>query len=448
MPCTTRQISWPEVREKLTRFPQVFREALDSLLTRADSKNFHVTSYPYGQLVVENGQFKSPCDPRHCAACRELLASASYSDVPLAAVLQGYCEIFVESSNREEGQHVVPLKLLESNDIFGVFETLDRLLNSPTGRSPWCVSSGARSIWIISPLGDARLPELLSELIEEDVDWTETDPHWKLVESVTRTKHPWSSEVLIFPQSVIKMVRKSSQLFSFLLELGWRQSRRLRDASTEDADLLRAVNQIFRKTKVPQGELYHYRTIRHFQELIRGVIPAFQSSNCTSPAGPFQPFTELLKKVARQTKSSVNPVVLQPGHLQNDGDVGYYSFRCPSVPGHLPACAFAFSEIAEAYRDILLRLKREHPNSFGSGDTQFFVRPTPKIKVPHGLKSARDLPAGDFYAVDNSNSRLDGLYMNSPFLVAGVRIRRAQSETQTISERPAKSQVKVAGTGD
>ncbi len=428
MTCSTKEIGWDEVREKIVDFPLAFREALGSALARGEIKKFHTAKYPYGQLIVEGGQFRPPCDPNTCAACADLMEAASYSSVPLAAILGGSAEIFVESPTGTEGQHLVPIKMLGQTELFGVFETIDTLLKTTSTRGPWCVSAGARSIWIICPLGDSRLPELLGELTDTDIDWNETDPHWKLVETATRDRHPWNCEVIIFPQSVVKLMRRSTPLFTYLLEIGWRQSARLRDAATEDVELLKLANQVLRRMKVPQGELYHYRTIRHFQEMIGGVVPVFQSSNNVSPSGPFHGFAEMLTQVVRQTKSSANPVILQPGHLQKPGDTGYYSFRCPSVPGHLPTTTFAFSEIAEAYRDIFQRLRREDPASFGTGDLQFFVRPTPSTRIPTGLKSVKDLPASDFYGATESAKRFDGLYTNSPFLVSGVRICRTHSE--------------------
>jgi hypothetical protein len=447
MSCSTRQVSWTDVRGRLESFPVPVLEALDSLVNRNNSKQFYVTSYSYGQLIVDNGQFKTPCDPDRCEACRGLLADASYSNVPLTGILDGSAEIFTDAFSAEEGQRVVPLKLLRRADIFGVFETLDYLLKAPTNRAPWSVSSGARSIWIIAPLGDARLPQYLSEVTDTDIDWTETDPHWKLVENATRNLHPWNSELLIFPHSVVKAVRRSTQIFSFLLELGWTQSSRLRDAATEDTELLKSANQVLRRMKVPQGELYHYRTIRHFQEMIRGVVPVFQSSNRVPPAGPFHAFADQLTKVARQTRSTVNPVVLQPGHLEREGDVGYYSFRCPSVPGpHLPPTTFAFSEIAEAYRDILQRLTRDRSSSFGLSSTKFFVRPVPQTRVPTGMVSVKDLPADDFYRMADPSMKSDGLYLNSPFLVAGMRICRSDAQ-QVASRNNIHNQARAAAKG-
>jgi hypothetical protein len=446
MPCSTKQISWDEARGKLDGFPVAVRESLDPLFRKNESKKVFVTSYPYGELIVENGHFKTPCEPSDCDECKSLVEATSYSPVPLACILSGSAEVFVDSPAHEEGQHLSPLKLLRRSELFGVFEILDYLLRSPGARAPWSVSSGARSIWIVAPLGDARLPQYLADITETDIDWTEVDPHWKLVADATRTRHPWASEVLIFPHSILKSVPRSNQFFTFLLELGWQQSSRLRMAATEDTELMKSANQVLRRVKVPQGELYHYRTIRHFQEMIDGVVPVFQSSNSNEEAGPFRAFSEELRKVSRSMKSAVAPFVLQPGHLEKDGDLGYYSFRCPSIPGpQLPSTTFAYSEIAEAYKDILVRLSRDKVKSFGVGEAQFFVRPAANAKTPPGLVSVKDLPPTDFYGAQVSNNRED-VYVNSPFFVAGVRI--CKSQTRRIE--PGKMnpiQAKAAGRG-
>jgi hypothetical protein len=436
--CGARRVSWSEIQGKLNGvLSRDLLSAISDLISRAKQTDLFTAKYDYGKLIVDRGAFKSPCLPEYCSTCRALQKALhqenAYTPIPLSAILDGCVEVFVEYPQEDGLPRHAPLSLMRKPELFGVFEALDRLLETPTARPPWSVSSGARSVWIIAPTGDVRLPKALGKFLNVNIPWnSELHPHWKLIESVVRQRHVWSTEVLLFPKSLGEHIRSATTLFNALLQIGWKQSSGLRHMATDDADLREAVHRAMNTYNLPQGELFQYVTIRHFLEMIQGQATAFRSSDVdTSEAGPFSIFNKYLQSALESMHLNYRPIVMQPAQLVKEGDVGYYSLRCPSIPGPRPTrVRDSLAQIAGSYRDVIQEIGGDRTKILAEPNLAFFVRtavdtrkPSDGKTLPTGVTSTENLPLSDFYP-GQKISRKDSIFLSSPFLLAVARVVR------------------------
>jgi hypothetical protein len=453
-PCGTRQIGWDEVRGKLAEIlPQEVCSELGNLTASLKQPEFFLANYDYGKLVVDRGEFRSPCVPEYCQSCKALHKTLhqdnSYTPIPLAAIVSGCVEIFIEYEQEEGLPRHAPLRIIRRSEVFGVFEALDRALCATTAKPSWSVSSGSRSIWIIAPTGDVRLPRELGKLLGTNIMWNaERHPHWKLVECVVRNRHDWHTEILLFPKTLIESIKRAPALFNLLLQIGWKQSSRLRHIATEDADLREAVHRALKAFSLPQGELFQYVTIRHLLDVVRGEATVFRASDGTqSQAGPFDVFNGYLQTALKNMHLSYSPVVMQPACLDRPGEVGYYSLRCPSVPGpRPPKIRESLAQVASSYRDVIQEIGGERAELLGEANVSFFVKTTSDQRpLPESSVAANEaLPLSDFYPGQRS-SKSNGLFTASPFLLAVARIVRPRlSAPSTLQQRQTRSGVRQA----
>jgi len=433
--CSTRLVPWSEIQSRLSAsLPSSVYVPLNELMLKTKSSGLFVARYPFGRLIVDRGEFLTPCHTEACAACLSLRAALHreqhYTPIPLVAIVEGCAEVFMEYAQEDGLPRHAPLQLMYKSELFGVFETLDRLLSTAAARPSWSVSSGSRSIWIIAPTGDVRLPKELARVLGTSINWnSDRHPHWKLVEAVIRNRVEWNTEVVIFPQKIVESLKKVPPLFNAILEIGWNQSSRLRHVATEDAELRETLHRALQVYRVPQGELFQYVTIRHLLDMVDGFASAYQVCDGSErAAGPFCQFNTYLKTALERMHLPYQPVIMQPGRLARNGDVGYYSLRCPSVPGPRPAkFKDSLAEIAGSYRQVLRELEGTGARRLSEDSLKFYVKPTLDLSnMPTGVFSSADLPIKDFSMETNGPIR-ESIFLSSPFLLAVARVVKSTS---------------------
>jgi hypothetical protein len=431
------KVRWNDVRDQIRSVNPLLATGIDEVATELSEKDLYVARYGYGRLMVDKGHFSSPCGDRSCGSCQDLRKHVSYSCIPFAVLLEKCVEVFVDhgAGPNDEGQvgtedlRLVPLRLLAEGEMFGVFELLDSILDTRSMPPPWSISAGARSIWIVAPMGDERIHNWIRR--KTGVRWVERSPHWKLVEALDGCK--WQVGVLIFPDWIVKAVASSMSLRRLLLETGWRQSSNLRHSSLNDAALQKDF--LKQNIKAPLGELYQYATIRHLLDIATGVAPAFQpATQARIMAGPFVDVEVILHGVLKGISRDYHPVVLQPGHLLEEGDVGYYSFRCPSVPGpRLPKVA-NYADIPGTVHEVLKYFRKNPDVSLDIDKTTFFAR-----SGEYSIDEHVDyLPMAEFFPSNSAKDKSHrSVYLNSPFFVSGARIVRSGSKDKNAISKVA-----------
>ena len=423
-----QKVRWSDVRQQMMAVNPEIASCVDAVDKRVLREDLFITQYGYGELMVDRGRFLTPCQDHSCSGCQTLSKRVSYSCIPFAILLERSVEVFLEcgltSDNYadrppEDDFRLVPLRLLGQGEMFGVFELLDCILSSRSIRPPWSVSAGSRSVWIVAPMGDERMHNSIKR--KTGVRWAErSSPHWQLVRALGGSN--WHTKVLMFPDLILKAVAGSPALRRLLLEAGWKQSTNLRHIPYSDANLQTSFLRQYIKT--PLGELYQYTTIRHILDIATGSVPAFQpAARAKIPGGPFLEVEAALHEMLRGIAKDYQPVVLQPGHLSEEGDVGYYSFRCPSVPGpKLPRVA-NYADIPGTIHEVLKSFRKDSDVPLDFGKTTFFARTGDYSVEDH----SEYLPIDELFPPNAEKSRNHKeVYLNSPFFVAGARIVRSR----------------------
>lgn len=442
MPCSaTKPLRFAEMQKLCASLNPSLAEALSEVMANEEPKEpyFYSADYSYGQLIVREGKFQAPCGQHTtCDECRGMINQCRYSDIPLAIVRTKAIEVFAGDATSTKQGATVPLKILRAGNMFGVFETLDYLLGKNQPPPPWSVSAGGRSIWVLAPLKDKNLPEVVGEVAGVDLEWDRTASHCSLVQSTMGSKLSWKISIVILGQAFVRLLKEkheSNALFrQLLLELGWEQSSALRHSALKNAQLRTWFLEGPAKTiAMPLGELYHFATICHLLSLAEGDYPAFQPAGKDSEGlGPFKSFEGILYDALSSLKGKqapkYYPVVLQAAHLSDDAPTGYYSLRCPSLLGHTPPNVDNFSDtlspILRTLHSLCEKLQPRFPIDIQR--TAFFAQ-AGKFDIAGDKSEAlrKELLA---HAPRNAPH---GLYTDSPFLVAGVRLARADFSSRS-----------------
>jgi hypothetical protein len=425
-------VKWPDVRGKVEALSKDLALHLNEFFNSAPATELPLLEYRYGDSIIENGAFHPPCDSRGCRDCGVVTELTGYSPVPLSLILQGCAEVYLECKwDFEDGRHV-PLGVLSSGEMYGVFETLDHLLGLPARKIAWSVCSGVRSVWVIAPLGNAaNIGQLLKDRL---ATWNDRQPHWQLIRAATK-QAAWRTLVLLFPRKVVEILRSGSAdgFFRILLQAGWTQSAGHRHSAVEDAELHQELRPRFRHESAPfVGELYQFATIKHWISVMKGDRPAFRGSHTfEEPGGPFPEFARALSAAQERAKlkSRYRPMILRPGFLRRAGDAGYYSFRCPSLLGPPMPEVRTYAELPDYFARVLHGIRESWAAALKPPHLQYYVQPPKKNGPGENGESRMDSPifryAHQLPLEDLApEARAEELYWSSPFFVSGVRLCR------------------------
>lgn len=418
----TKRIPWEEARRILKSLPikEEILTSLDRIIKRTTRREVFELDYQYGDLIVDDGRFVAPCGNSECDSCKELLKSTSYSFIPLSFIATESLEIFIHYY--QNGERSAPLRIMKAGEVFGVFEVLDSILGVKASKPSWSFSAGSRSIHVIAPLGNRNVPEWIRMIVDRQITWTKDRPEWLLVKESTGPN--WTTKIIVLPKEVVEVVKEiktTDRLFEFLLETGWVQSSSLRNFVTDEATLREVLGSAISKERAPLGELYHYATLQHLLSLSKGTVPSFVSSRTlTEPSGPFGEFCRILSSALKE-EFEYEPIVMQPFHI-DAGSRGFYSLRCPSMPGPNPADVNTYASVVSSFRNVLDRLTTD-PWTALAKNSNFFVKNCKFERYPR-IERVENLNPGNLIPGEKSTSKM---YFNAPFFVAGVEFGVTES---------------------
>lgn len=300
-------------------------------------------SYDYGDLIVADGEFRSPCGPdSNCPLCVDVRKAAEYSHIPLAVVVDGTVEVYI-TEDRNKVKCSIPLRVMGPGEMFGVFEVLE--IDAKTGergpRPRWSVSAGVRSVHLVWKSKERGSVERLLKTIRarpgaRREHLREFEPTWdyayaathKLVRAMAPTfDTPWVAKIVLVPREWLVAADEEGQATRLeLYRLGWRQSRGLRREFTDLAALLRKAD-----PRNFSGDVFYlYRTVMHLLAVANGESPGYVPVH-DNKAGPFPAFQGFLMNEGFCTERY--PAMVQPGHIGPDVPYAFYSVNWPTLLG-------------------------------------------------------------------------------------------------------------------
>lgn len=383
------ETTWPSIRSKVELANADLASNVELVAQGGLTEHLFIARYRYGQVIVRDGNFLSPCAAQGsgpCGACKTLSRAVAYSHIPLAMVLENSAEVYLEYKDKGP-LRTAPLRILRPGGLFGVFETLDALTDGKKRRpAPWNVSAGARSVVLLGPVSNDELQKPLARALDvtpSDLRWGEMKhDNWALVREIANLSHAdWYARLLLFPRNWLMSEGVGSRdLTNYVFKVGWQQSRYLRESAAEEA--LFAAS---RKTR-----LHHYRTVLHLLSIARGDVPAFEPvvSDC-GEAGPFYDTLGILRGVI----SDYTPIILQPCHLSKPGSAGYYSVSRPSIPGPISDGHAHIDDLIQIWNEIQ---QLQDTGFLDKSATKQFVLGSAR----HGSSNLHQLPVSDLFRKD------------------------------------------------
>lgn len=440
-----RKVFWNEISDQIKALNGKLWTALEELSASKKFANpaFYELTYGYGEWVIEKGEFQLPEHGRQTlnqANIDQIMKDLDYSTIPLGLVLSKTVEVSVSLDER-----IIPLRLLECGEIFGVFETSDVLVRDMSDEEPeparWNVSAGARSIVVLSP-HNAGFIDKLGKAIKRvpDLPLDNKKLGWKAIMELNRhgATDPWTVRVLVFPKWVVKADGEARRLHELILKYCLMQGRPFRDYSVEEAFIERAYMNLGAQERTGnKSELFFYHTVRHLLAISRGEMPAFGLSiGDPAQAGPFDFYRDLVSEL----KGPYSGLVLHPVRLADPGSTGLYSVNFPTflAPAGDQIKKAPFTNLKEV-RKILWGL---HTRSSGRASdrsllTKFrfdFPRVSYYTKNREGVAPNRNIRiSSDLSIADFARGRITevpipdlSIYSQHPWLNGAIKIVRAE----------------------
>lgn len=161
---TIKRVPWAKISSQLRttmreRGNKDLFDALDAVAKNLkEQARVWVREQGFGETIIKDG--------RICLEDED--AKQALADtVPFGVVLLNATEVFLQEFDAERMTFdTFPYAIIGQGDMFGVFETVDRVYAAaqPRYSNHWCMTSGARSAHFLHPLGNKALKRLLGVL--------------------------------------------------------------------------------------------------------------------------------------------------------------------------------------------------------------------------------------------------------------------------------------------
>jgi hypothetical protein len=336
-----QEATWTEVKNEV----KVVNSQLFALLETIDpgeKLTFIKASYPFGSTILNDGivhlpnkkgisvRFDSSDIPE------KFQKKLRYTSVPLTLLLNKGCEVFVPLFDR-----IIPLNLLEPGSvIFGLFEAAG-LLSGLTSNPPWCVTAGARSIFMLPKITDQTGHKRLKQKFQiPPVPPRSLADHWEIFSGIAN--HPdyinqWHCDLLYFTDSWFDQAKNGKKLESFYNYLFKQFTQRIWYLLNETE--MNLTWQYFavalsKRNLRPRPHLIN--TLKHLIVISQGGLPAFSLGDSSQRLAP----TEIIQQEYIETYGLKRyiPTIITPYKLGfcNEHKPIYYSLSFPTLSEMTP----------------------------------------------------------------------------------------------------------------
>ncbi len=313
---------WKKIRKKVSHI----NPSLSGLIDELDPSN----EYPliklnnrFGDLLVTNGKFSIDLG--------DLKNLVNYSQIPLSLVMDKYLEVFVKNDER-----IIPLNIVKEGGLLGLFETIDSLF-SEHSNPPWCVTSGARSIFLLPRVTDqSRYRKLnLTYGLPPSHQVRNLKDQWFFLKSLAR--HPnfrqkWNSETLIFTNPWFNKNKNDSKewrnFYDYVFGQAWHIANFALLKFNVELEWESFANALFdRRLKFDQ---YVSDNIKHLMMLSAAKLPGFTPADHSQKAAPTNEFQRIY--IEEYQLKDYAPILMHTAPLDTIfKNPVYYSLSYPTL---------------------------------------------------------------------------------------------------------------------
>ncbi|MBX9621582.1 MAG: hypothetical protein K2X28_06110 [Alphaproteobacteria bacterium] len=347
-----QEVFWEDVRDEIYKLNPELAKICDQISPGKEHSLLKVR-YPYGATIVDKGEFHLPSSDGSLLSLKSdhvpdfIKKKLSYCSIPLSLILHNDTEVFVEAHNR-----IISLNFLKSGDLFGVFESINYLADTPSD-STWSVSAGGRSVFMIPRITD----KIGHNRIRKEFGIRTNDPpsdlssQWEVFKGIYECSggvDSWCNTILVFTDSWFSNNNDPEWLKfqKYLFKLCWSQLQLFKDAA--EFSLLWSLfgDEISNRSLKPRP--YLVDTLKHLVSIANGVGVAFKPA-ITETALPVSLIQDAY--INCYNLKAYIPTLMQPCKLTGEDKQVYYSLTLPTVLESTPYVRNAPS-IIEDERDI------------------------------------------------------------------------------------------------
>lgn len=323
--------TWQEIRSEVGKVNPELARIVDNLPSLENDPLIKV-SYDFGELIIKDGTLQLPFGNE----CFDFSSSKLdghvdknlfYNSLPLGIFIKNAGEVFLETPTR-----ILPLKVFEIGDLFGVFEALDYIMDKPSSPQ-WSVSSGSRTVFSLPKISDLNgIKRLRAEFgIPSSIQVKTQQDHWSLFKYIAKKQSNWTSEILFFTKPWLDTLKDPawSEFFRYLFSIGWEQSKIPIEKILSTHTWQKFSNALSFRNLKPHS--YIVDTARHLLLMSKksgiGIVPA------TDKDHHLLPLSEIIDVLVNTYKlKSYLPTIMlaTPLNLLKPGDVAYYSLSYPT----------------------------------------------------------------------------------------------------------------------
>ncbi len=328
-------VYWKTVRNRVAEINPAFAAAVDAVAPGQQFPIYSVT-YPFGQMIFDEGILNIPHSNgrwlplNHADVPVPMKEQLSYRAIPIGLMLKHSAEVHVDTQDR-----IIPLTILSQGTPFGLWEALDPL-HSYFTRLAWCVSSGARSLYLLCKISEATGHRRLKQAfgVRSPMPKRLRD-QWAIFREITQHEDfpsPWASQVLFFSKPWFEQLTTDSawiMLKNYCYETVWQQSMFWRAEATLDL-VWQSFAAKLNEANVKCGA-YHLETLKHLVRMGVGALPLFVAADAKESLGPVQGLQQVL--VDCYGLKDYIPTFIQPARfaMERPGSIGYYSINEPTL---------------------------------------------------------------------------------------------------------------------
>jgi len=328
-------VTWQEVRKQVALVNKELATIIDEINPNNHYKLVKAT-YLYGDLIVNRGLVQFPtaqsklCSVHEIDLPKTIKESLASQPIPLFLTLKNDNEVFVNTGTR-----IIPLNLFHQGSLLGVFETVNFILQHKV-IPKWCVSAGARSIFMLPRITDnLRLDRLRFRYdIPATIRLKYLQDHWEFFTAMTRHEsfeQAWHNEVLFFTQQWIS-AESQSKWFKFkeyLHKQSWKQIQFSIGKVDHSLQWETFIESISVRNLKPRP--YLADQVKHILSIATSQSPAFRPLKHLTETAPIQGIQNAFLDTYLLKEYLPTLMCIFPLNEVENGESCYYSLSFPTL---------------------------------------------------------------------------------------------------------------------
>ncbi len=271
--------SWNEIASEIpiddsNREIFAFFNKISSSLKKSKQDYVYKIRFEFGDKIIQKGKFDTENfildSNEYNITIGQFKRDLNYSDDPLGIVLTNYIEVFTENissgSKQEFNNYTIPLKIIKSGDLFGLFGTLDYATGVDENRTSrdWHVVAGNISFGIAFPFHNDKENQLLGEDIQKyfSNNSQTTHPIFQSEKRLQPGEHKlkfikeyvkdWYVDIIYIPAHYLEFLKNNQnpKFENLLLKKGWIESSPLRNVLYEDTTIANIIIDMSKSLKI------------------------------------------------------------------------------------------------------------------------------------------------------------------------------------------------------